>query len=357
MAEEMDKEEQATPHKLEEARKKGQVGRSPELVSLALLLALLGGVLALMPTLADTIAGYTSVWIENASLLGRDWSTLSQQAKQGSSSLLRYLGPLYLFAIAAVIIVSIVHAGVVFSTHPLKPDIQRINPAKNIKKLFSLKALVELFKVLVKLGLFIGVSFIFFQDYLIQISQSQWSGPKQIAGLWLDSTVGLICWLLAVFVLSALFDLWHNKRDFAKQMRMSRRDIKDEHRNREGDQEIKAKRKRTQLQIMKRVSGMRKIKEADVVITNPTHVAVALQYRPKTMALPIVITSGKGFFAKLIMLTARKNKILVLRSPPLARALFKDVQPGAPIAADHHNAVAKVYRWVVSVPGNKVLHS
>ncbi len=357
MAEEMEKEEQATPYKLEEARKKGQVGRSSELLSFAVLLTLLGGLLALMPIFADTIARYTSSWIENAGWLGRDWPSLLHQTKQSSSSLLRYLGPLYLLTIAAVIVVSIAHAGVVFSTHPLKPDIQRINPAQNFKKLFSSKALIELIKIVVKLTLFIGVSYIFFKDYALQISQSQWSSPKQIATLWLSVATALICWLLAVFLLSAIFDLWNSKREFAKKMRMSRRDIKDEHRRREGDQEIKAKRKRSQLEIMKRVSGMRKIKDADVVITNPTHVAVALQYRPKTMALPVVLTSGQGFFAKLIVTIARKNRILILRRPPLARGLFKEIQPGTPITAGYQSAVAKVYRWVVSVPGNKVLQS
>lgn len=357
MAEEMDKQEQATPYKLDEARKKGQIGRSTELLSFAVLLTLLGGLLALMPTLGEMAARYTSIWLENAAGFGKDWATLSHQAESNSSHFLRFLGPLYLLTIVMVVVVSIAHAGVVFSAHPLKPDFQKLNPGKNLKRLFSLKALIELFKILVKLTLFGVVSFIFFRDHLTQITQSQWNTPKQLASLWLHSTMALVCWLLLVFLVAALFDLWYNKRDFAKQMRMSRRDLKDEHRRREGDPEIRAKRKRTQLEIMKRVSGMKKIKDADVIITNPTHVAVALQYRPKTMALPIVITSGKGFFAQLILQIARKNRILILRKPPLARALFKEVQPGAPISVTHQNDVAKVYRWVVSIPGNKVLQS
>lgn len=357
MAEEMDKQEQATPYKLEEARKKGQVGRSPELLSLAILLTLLGGMLALMPVLADMFARNTSIWLSHATSFSNDWVALTYNTEKNISNFLRYLGPLYLLSLLIIVAVAIAQAGVVFSAHPLKPDFQRINPGKNIKRLFSMKALVELFRIIIKIILFSVVTYIFFKNYFPKIAQAQWNTPKQLASLWLDSAITLICWLMLVFLVMAIFDLWYSKRDFSKQMRMSRRDIKDEHRRREGDPEIRAKRKRTQLEIMKRVSGMRKLKDADVVITNPTHVAVALQYRPKTMALPIVITSGKGFFAQLIIKIARKNKILIMRRPPLARTLFKEVQPGAPILPEHQNNVAKVYKWVVSMPGNKVMQS
>lgn len=357
MAEEMDKQEQATPYKLEEARKKGQVSRSPELLSLAVLITLLGGLLALMPLLADMFARNTSIWLEHASSFSKDWLALTGNTENNVSQFLRYLGPLYLLSLLIVVAVAIAHAGVVFSTHPLKPDFQRLNPGKNFKRLFSMKALVELFRITIKLIFFSVVSYVFLTNYFPKIIQSQWNTPKQLASLWLDGTITLIGWLMLVFLIMALFDLWYNKRDFAKQMRMSHRDIKDEHRRREGDPEIRAKRKRNQLEIMKRVSGMKKIKDADVIITNPTHVAVALQYRPKTMALPVVITSGKGFFAKLIIRIARKNKVLIMRKPPLARTLFKEVMPGAPILPEHQNNVAKVYRWVVSMPGNKVLQS
>jgi flagellar biosynthesis protein FlhB len=171
---------------------------------------------------------------------------------------------------------------------------------------------------------------------------------------WKSALTLSIVTFLAVFIVFAILDLWYSKRDFAKQMRMSTRDIKDEYKRREGDPEIKHKRKKGMQQLMRNVMGLSQMKNADVIITNPTHVAVALQYRPNSMALPTVLVKGKGFLAKIIMRRASMMSIPIMRVPVLARTLYKECEVNNPIPLDQQINVAKIYRELIKMPGSKV---
>ena len=166
--------------------------------------------------------------------------------------------------------------------------------------------------------------------------------------------VRIVTAMLIVFLISAIFDLWYSKLDFSKQMKMSQRDVKDEHKKREGNPEVKAKIKRNQSELLAKLSNVQNIKDADVILTNPTHVAVALKYRPNSMAVPIVLTKGRGMIAKIITRQARKHNIPIMRKITLARALERKVKVGAPVSNEEHQEVAKIYNWVVSLPNNKV---
>jgi flagellar biosynthetic protein FlhB len=181
------------------------------------------------------------------------------------------------------------------------------------------------------------------------------TAPTHTARHWSDLTLLLAGTFLAVFALFAIFDLWFSKRDFARQMRMSRRDLKDEYKRREGDPEIKAKRRRAQVEFLKRLGALGRVKDSDVIVTNPTHVAVALRYRHGQMPLPVTVAMGRGFIARAVLAIARRHRIPIVRKPALARALLKYGSPGAPIPYDRQLEVATVYRWVITLPGCKVL--
>ena len=355
MSEQMDKQEPATPYKLEEARKKGQVSRSMEMVSFASLLAILLGLLFVLPALARATSEHTTWWLTNAHILASDWSVLRQHAWRVLTDVAYYLGPVVIAAMCLAIVVSIAHAGVVLSSFPLKPDFTKLNPVNGFKRIFSKKNLIELAKLIVKLTLFIAASVAIWPAVVEQFADFLNLTSAQVAPGWRQLALKIAAAFLVVFALSALFDLWFSKRDFARQMRMSRRDLKDEHRRKEGDPEIKAKRRRNQLELMKRLAGMKQVKNADVIVTNPTHVAVALRYRPNEMMVPVTVTMGRGFVAKAIVTIARRHRIPVLRKPPLARALVRKGSPGAGIPLEKQAEVAAVYRWVLTLPGNKVL--
>jgi flagellar biosynthetic protein FlhB len=132
------------------------------------------------------------------------------------------------------------------------------------------------------------------------------------------------------------------------------RDIKDEYRRREGDPELKNKRKKNLIELLRNLGGASKIKNADVIITNPTHVAIALQYRSKTMALPIVLTKGKGFFAKYIIHKAKAYGVPIYRRPPLARKLYAETLVNSVIPVSEQQAIVDIYKEIIKSPNNKV---
>lgn len=357
MSDTQDKSEEASSFKLEEARKKGQVARSPELLSFLMVFTFLVVFAASAYQLARVVAEHAHWWLGNADQLGRSWGYLMEQGGYSvrlvAVKLLPLLAALILMAILANLFVS----GPVFSTTPLKPDFKRLNPIAGLKRMFSRKMFVEFIKVLVKGLLFALVLYYVFQSMAPRLLESATLSPLSLPESAKQLLMQLGYALLAVMAVAAAFDLWYSRKDFARQMRMSRREVKDEYKRREGDPEIRARRKGTQQELLKKAAALSKVGEADVVITNPTHYAVALQYRPATMRAPVVLAMGRGLMAHRIMQLARRQGVPVMRRPPLARLLHALADINAPIPDSAHTDVARVYRWVLAMPGNKVLTS
>ncbi len=357
MAEEFDKSEEATPYKLQEARKKGQVARSMEFPALFGLIASLATLFATLTVFGYSLNQHMRWWFYESAFLADNPSQLAVHGFNLTAANLRFLFPILAAGFIAIIVAGIVHIGPVFSTHPLKPDFTKLNPAKGLKKIFSRRSLVELIKLIVKITFFVSVAYLAFQYLKPSILDLNKPSLAAVLAVWLRAAVIVILAFLLVFILSALFDLWYSKREFARQMRMSKRDIKDEHKKREGDPEVKSKRKRNQNELMEKLKSMQSVKDADVIITNPTHVAIALKFRPNSMALPVVLSKGQGLLAQQIIRTARRHRIPILRKVGLARSLLKTVKVGNPIADEHYQSVVRVYQWVISIPGNRVFES
>jgi flagellar biosynthetic protein FlhB len=163
--------------------------------------------------------------------------------------------------------------------------------------------------------------------------------------------------VLIVMAVAAAFDIWYSRKEFARQMRMSKREVKDEYKRREGDPEVRAKRKGVQQELLKKAAALSKVGDADVIVTNPTHYAVALQYRPTSMRAPVVLAMGRGLLAQRIMALARQKGVPVLRRPALARMLHALADINGPIPEVTQTDVARVYRWILAMPNNKVLTS
>jgi flagellar biosynthetic protein FlhB len=161
-------------------------------------------------------------------------------------------------------------------------------------------------------------------------------------------------WLLFVFALIAILDLLFSRRDFIRKLRMSRRELKDEHKRREGDPAIRSKRRRLARDMLKRIQSVARVPAADVIVTNPTHVAVALQYRTARMFAPVVLSKGSGWLSARIRKVASQHGVPIVRSPALARALFKECGLDDAIPTQYFSEVGGIYRWVMSRPGHKV---
>ncbi len=355
MAEEFNKNEDATPFKLQEARKKGQVAKSMELPSFFSLLFMIISLTIAVYWIASFAASRTQWWMSNAHFLAEDNAQLIWHLGSYAEGIGRNILPIILAGFVAAVVASIINTGPVFSAFPLKPDFSKMNPAKGFKKIFSRRSLVELGKLIVKVGLFVGVAYMVWKNLAPHILTTNYASLASVISNWSDVFFTLAYSLLVVFLLSTLFDLWYSRKDFARQMKMSARDIKDEVKRREGDPEIKAKRKKALSELLNKAASAKNVKDADVVITNPTHVAVALQYRPTTMVLPVVLAKGQGLVASSIRAQARRHSVPIVRKPELARALLKQVKIGSAIDVSLQNSVANVYRWIVTLPNNKVM--
>ncbi|TNB84021.1 EscU/YscU/HrcU family type III secretion system export apparatus switch protein [Pseudomonas sp. Fig-3] len=355
MSDQQDKSEEATPYKLEEARKKGQVPRSPDLLSFIMLLTFLMVFSAIAYPLASVIAAHTHWWLGNAGQLGQGFGYLGEQGGYSLRQVVYGLLPLIGALVLMAILTNLLFSGPVFSMTALKPDFKRLHPIQGLKKLFSRRMFVELIKVLVKGALFSLVLYYLFQSVLPQLLGMATISPLELpqAGKQLLMQLGFT--VLAVMAAAALFDIWYSRREFGRQMRMSRRETKDEHRRREGDPEVRAKRKGIQQALLKKAAALGQVKDADVIITNPTHYAVALQYRPSSMLAPKVLAMGRGLHARRICHVARKHQVPILRRPPLARALHALARVDSAIPDSTQADVARIYRWVIALPGNKVL--
>lgn len=342
---EQNKNEQPTPHKLSEAKKKGQVAKSTEFTGIVGLLLILPFLYALSGWLIDSVSHSFRTALLSVGVMGKSngdalISWIWHYITEGGMVVL----PVLFLAMLAGILLTLVQTGFIWTSDPLKPDIKRLNPVANLKKLFSKKILFESAKALIKLGAFSVLAWWFGADLYHATADFRYMLPDHFA-----SSLSQLLFLTglvvgAILLLFALADLAFVKWSFLQQMKMSVREIKDEHKKREGDPELKAKRRKSQQELLKRLAGLAKVRNADVIITNPTHFAVAIRYRPEEMLAPEVLVSGRGFFAALIRKQARKYSILIKQDPPLARLLYRQCRIGGPIVAESFEAVAEIYR-------------
>jgi len=346
-----DKTEKASPYKLEQARKKGQVAKSMEVNSLVTLttFTLLG--MGLFPYISEAIA-----------LLFRQFFISSGSIQINTNSAIDFfLEPVFIiFTIFSPMIVAIILLGVgvtmmqtkpVFSTEPLKPNFSKLNPVSGFKKLFSMKAVFELIKTVLKLCA-IGAFFYFGLNAIMEeLLASKYLSPNHVNEYWFDNFKVAALWLVVILVPFALFDLIFTKKEFSKKMRMSKREVKEEHKRRDGDPEIKAKRKKIQNELSKRTSSISNVKDADVILTNPTHYAVALKYTPHEMIAPIVIAKGSDLFADKIKRIALEHNVPIFRQPTLARKIFKETEIDQAILESNYLEIAPVFRWVFEFKG------
>jgi flagellar biosynthetic protein FlhB len=342
-----EKTEAPTPKRLQDARKKGQVSKSEEVVSIGVLLVAVLGMRALGPglwsdmrdMLHEGLANPTHEELTTASAyqLGKDSATHTILA------LLPFLGLLSLAAIAF----NIAQTGFMLTGAGLKPNINRINPGAGLKRLISIDGLVRLGKSLGKMSIVSIVVWLTLKSRIAELSGLSQFGVAQASGRMatLAFDVALRA-AVALFILAVADYAWQ-RRKFMKQMKMSKEELKQEMRESDGDPQIKAAIRRKRQQLMNRMIAA--VPKADVVVTNPTHYAVALKYDPVTMQAPMVIAKGERLLAQRIKEVARKAGVPVLEEPPLARALYAAVPVGQHIPANLFHAVAEVLAWVYAL--------
>ena len=347
MAEDSDleKTEAATPRRLEKAREEGQVARSRELNTFMLLAC---GVAMLWLTgayLYRSLNGVVRAGLWFDPRIARDTGVMTAAAAESAFQALASLLPLFGALVTVAVLSSVALGGLVFTAKALEPKFERLNPLKGVARMFSSQTLVELFKTLAKAAVIGGIGAMVIWHYRDDMIVLMHATPTEAltAGMRL---VALCCALIVaalilVVAIDAPWQLWSHH----KKMRMSRQDVKQEHKESEGDPHVKG-RIRQQQRAMARRRMMSEVPKADVVVTNPTHYAVALIYSEQQAGAPRVVAKGSGLIAARIREIAQAHKVLMLSAPPLARALHHHVELGQEIPAALYGAVAQVLAWV-----------
>lgn len=335
---EQDRTEQATPFKLEESRKRGEVQRSMEVSSFALILALL---------LALLLSG-KSVWEH----LCRGATALFVAAPAGEPiALVRVfvsdcLGLVLPFAVAGItftLLANLAQTGPIFTLHPLEPRFERINPLNGFRKIFSKHLLFEGLKSILKVGLLGGVAYAFFARNWLHLMSGSAAGPAGPLGFVARLGTSLLVRLAVVLFVIALLDLLLVRWQYRRQMMMSRRELKEEVRRREGDPHIRARQRELQRENRKQSKSLARVQDADVLITNPEHVGVALRYDREQMNAPHVIAKGAGLWVLRMRLLAWRHSVPVREQRPLARHLFRHGVMDRPVPPDTYVDVARLY--------------
>ena len=349
-----EKTEEATPRKRQEARRRGQVPRSNELNAVITLLAGFTALKAFSSYSLDKLYTYFQFSFSSEMLNKQlDPLTLTELTKQTLAMIAMLFLPTGLAVLAAGVFISYLQTGGIFTLETLKVKFDRINPLQGFKRLFSLQKLVDLFKALVKL---ISVAVIIWSSFKSQVfplaETSVLIPPFQLAGNFWRLMYQIVLRIIFLLLALAIFDYFYQRHEYRKSLRMTKQEVKDEYRQTEGDPRVRSRIRQKQRQIaMRRM--MQEVPKADVVITNPTHLAVALKYEAPQMQAPQVLAKGEGYIAAKIKEIATEHHVPLVENKPLARTIYQTVEIGEFIPPHLYQAVAEVLAFVYQLRQKK----
>jgi len=347
------KTEQPTQKRLEEAFKKGNVPFSREVSSFLMLAMLAITVTWLAPAVLSHSRLLLTPFLSDADSLPTDRVGLGHILNKAAFGALGVIALPLIGTMVAALAASLLQNGFNLSIDPVLPRLDKISPLAGLKRLFSLRALIEMLKSLVKMFVVGFVAFIAVYPELTHIRQLPNSNAQALllflATLAMRMTIGVA---IAMFFI-ALFDILWQRFQYTKSLRMSRQEIKDEYKQSEGDPMVKQRLRRLRQERARR-RMMAAVPKADVVITNPTHFAVALEYDSKKMKAPVVTAKGQDLIALKMREIAREHNVPVVENPPLARALYSSSELEKEIPLIHYEAVAKIISYVYQLKGRKV---
>lgn len=348
-----EKTEEATPKRREEARKKGQIAKSPELgLAVGILAACL-----LLKSLGSSMWQGLASFTQQMLLLAGTWQggvgDVSSLVAQTIFFLLRLLGPLFAGLLLVGLVVNLAQVGFLWTTEGLVPKGNRINPLEGAKRIFSKRSLVELAKSIVKVVIvgYLAYSAVrkSFDLFLSTAQMPSLEGAQVLGGA--AYSIGIRVGL--GFLALAVGDYFYQRFEHEKSIKMSREEIKEELKQSEGSPQTRSRIRQRQRQLaMRRM--MEEVPKADVVVTNPTHLAIALSYDAKKMAAPIVVAKGQDKLAEKIREIAKTNGVPIVENKPLARALYKAVEVGEAIPGDLYRAVAEILAFVYQLKGQSL---
>jgi len=337
--------EQATPRRIQDARRKGQVARSTDLTGALLLLAMIALLYVIQDKFILDLQRYLINYYSNVGSVDLTEKSLLLALNNSTLFLLKLIAPFLAVAMFVGLASSIVQVGFLFSTEVLKPRASVLNPISGLQKMFSVRSLVELVKSVLKFIIIGGVTY-----YLIKVNLGSLMMVFNLSAEGIYSAiVGFILkvawWAALAYLVLSVLDYMYQRYDYKKNLMMSKQEVKEEYRQTEGDPLIKSK----QREIRRSMSLNRIIAEvpqATVVVTNPTHLSVALKYQQGEMSAPVVVAKGANWLAVRIKEIARENRVPVVEDKEVAQFLYQAVEIGQEIPVEIYQAVAQILAMV-----------
>lgn len=344
------KTEEPTDRKLSEARKKGQIAQSKEVSNFASLLGMTIVVAVIAPFSALYLHGTLTGVIEHAAVVHIDAGSTGEILFDLTLHSLIALSPVLGLFVVLALAAGLGQSGLLLTTEPIMPKLEKISMIAGVKRLFSLKSIVEFIKGILKLSIVAVIAYMLVAPEMDRaeelLDMDVVDVLREIQTMIIHLMIGVLIFMLAV----AVADYVYQRYEHMKQMRMSRQEIRDEHKQSEGDPQVKARLRQIRVERARR-RMMAAVPRADVVVTNPTHFAVALQYDTKVMAAPTVVAKGADAVAFRIREVATQHGVPIVENPPLARALFAGVEIDQQIPEAHFKAVAQVISYVYRLKG------
>jgi len=343
-----EKTEEPTSRRLQESKDKGDIAKSTEIPSAAVLVLALMTIYLMSDYMISTFEELTRHYLANSGQIEVIPTNIGNLLNESMIYSAMLLGPLMLAVLFAALVANYAQVGVIFTTEKIAPDIKKIDPIKGLAQKFSMQAAAELLKSLLKIVLIGYVAYNEVRKTLPHFMPLVDETPYQImifaghAAFW----IFLKC-TITIAILAAL-DYAFQRWQFMKKMKMTKQEVKEEAKMTEGDPQVKGRIRALQMQ-MARGRMMEEVPKADVIITNPTRLAVALKYDNEQMAAPLVVAMGAGAIAHRIKEIAAEHQVPIIEDKPLARALYKTAKIDQPIPENLFQAVAQILAYVYGI--------
>lgn len=348
-----DKKHLPTDKRRRQAREQGQIVKSQDLTSAAMLLAALGALWTLGPPCCEHLAGAMADALSTPRMESMSQADASNWLLRNASRLAVASVPMLLAMMIAGILVNITQTGFLLSTEKIVPKLSNISPLSGVKRILSLQGLMRLGFGVFKVAIIGVVAFLALRHYSGQVLHMAGLSIPQIASTMFGALIGTCVWIGGcLFVLALLeyaFQKWKHEQD----LMMSDQEIRDEMKETEGDPQVANRRRQVQRQMMMQRAES-DVPGSDVVVSNPTELAIAIKYDPQEMPAPMVVAKGAGVLAQKIRRVALENGVPVVERKPLAQVLYKTVEVGDVIPADQYQAVAEVLRYVYQLQGKEI---
>jgi flagellar biosynthetic protein FlhB len=344
------KTEKATPKKRRDERKKGNVFLSKDAVAVVTLIGSFAALLLMSDTIVEQLARFMRFCLD----MGADAtvSSLDILFPEGLVIFVKTVGPILAITILCAIVGTFAQTRFLVSGESIKPKFNRISPIQGFKRLFSLKSVIEALKGLLKITLLMILIYMTVKSLFQESVRYLYTDLSASAAHLFDVATSMTFRIIIAFIALAALDVLYQWWDFERQMKMSKQEVKEEYKQTEGDPQVKGKIKETQRRRAQ-TRMMQQVPQADVVIRNPTHFAVALRYKPEKDNAPIVLAKGQDELALRIVKVAEESQVAVIENVPLARALYAKTDLNQEIPPELYGAVAEVLVYIFRLNGDQ----